>query len=236
MDPLSTSLNQRGTRDPLTTVLLACGAIAAPLFVLAFLVLRRDRVHYDPLRHPVSSLAIGEYGWLQQANFLITGGLLLAFAFGLRRVLQPRGGAGWGPVLIGLVAIGLLGAGVFISDPLNGYPPGTPARPMPRSLHGALHDRFSALVFVGLPAACFVFARRFAGWGDRWWAQYSALTGAAFVVSFVLTSLGFGQIGAFVAVAGVLQRVTLVIGWTWLAVLAVSLLRSAAPERRAPPT
>lgn len=56
-----------------TRALLACGAIACPLFILAFLAEGATRPGYDPLRHPISSLAIGELGWMQAANFLVPG-------------------------------------------------------------------------------------------------------------------------------------------------------------------
>jgi len=46
-----------------TKTLLACGAIAGPLVVVAFVVEGATRAHYDPLRHPVSSLALGDSGW-----------------------------------------------------------------------------------------------------------------------------------------------------------------------------
>lgn len=99
----------------LERALLACGAIGAPLFVAVFLVEGARRSDYGPPRHPVSSLAVGEYGWVQIANFLITGALMLAFALGLRLALRRYGGGPGQPVLIGLFAVGLIGAG-FRSD------------------------------------------------------------------------------------------------------------------------
>jgi hypothetical protein len=113
------------TTDLNTRTFLTCGAIAGPLFTVAWIVGGATRANYDPLRHPISSLSIGELGWTQTANFLVTELLTLAFAFGLRRTLQPQGGSTWRPRLIGTVATGLLGAGFFVTDPLNGYPPGT---------------------------------------------------------------------------------------------------------------
>jgi hypothetical protein len=109
-----------------TKTLLACGAIAGPLFTLASILEGATRAHYHPLRHPVSSLELGDFGWTQRANFLVAGGLTLAFAIGLRRALRPLGGSTWGPLLVGAHAIGLLGAGIFVTDPVSGYPPGTP--------------------------------------------------------------------------------------------------------------
>jgi hypothetical protein len=42
-----------------TKALLACGAIACPLFVIVFLIEGAIRTDYDPLRYPISSLSIG---------------------------------------------------------------------------------------------------------------------------------------------------------------------------------
>jgi hypothetical protein len=73
--------------------------------------------------------------------------------------------------------------------------------------------------------ACFVFARRFAGWGKRGWAIYSAATGLVLVAGFGLASIAFSQVEQLVALGGLLQRVTITLGWTWLTLLAVHLLR-----------
>jgi len=101
-----------------TNTLLACGAISGPLFVVAFLTEGAIRANYNPLRHPVSSLALGDFGWLQVANLIVSGLLAVAFAIGLRRTLRPLGGSIWGPLLVGIWGIGLLGADVFITDPV----------------------------------------------------------------------------------------------------------------------
>ena len=209
-----------------TKALLVCGTIAGPLFTVAWVVEGATRAHYHPLRHPVSSLELGDLGWTQRASFLVAGGLTLAFAVGLRRALRPLGGSTWGPLLVGAHAIGLLGAGIFVTDPVSGYPPGTPGHLQAYgSAHAALHDLFSVGTFVGLPLASLVFARRFAGWGQRGWALYSAATGLVFVAGFVLTSVAFNQVEPLVRFGGLLQRATVTLGWTWLTLLAVHLLR-----------
>jgi len=209
-----------------TKTLLACGVVAGPLFVVVFLVEGATRAHYDPLRHPISSLALGDSGWTQRTNFLVTGLLMLAFAIGLRRALRPLGGPTWGPLLVGACAIGLLGAGIFVADPMNGYPPGTPDKRLHYSTHGVLHDLFSAPVFLGLPVACFVFSRWFAARGKRGWTTYSAVTGVVFLGAFILSSAGFGQTEGLVDVAGLFQCVALIVGFGWMSLLAVRFLRS----------
>ena len=55
-------MQQRTQGDVTTTALLVCGAIAGPLFVVAFLIEGATRADYNPLRHPVSSLALGDDG------------------------------------------------------------------------------------------------------------------------------------------------------------------------------
>ncbi|KAA9373687.1 DUF998 domain-containing protein [Microbispora cellulosiformans] len=117
-------------------LLLTCGLVAGPLFTAAYLTEGALRPHYRSLRHPVSSLAIGDRGWIQTVNFLVGGLLSLAFAVGLWRA----GPSHWGASLVGGWAIGLLCAGIFRTDPVSGYPPGTP-RPAPAQLPAGASPR-----------------------------------------------------------------------------------------------
>jgi len=190
--------------------LLYCGLLAGPIFVLTFLITGATRGDgYDPLRHPVSSLQLGDHGWTQTANFLVAGALTIAFAIGLWR--EARLGA----VLIGVWGVGLLGAGIFTTDPVSGYPLGTPAAIEYTTL-GALHDGFSLPGFLAIAVAPIVFAR---GQG-RAWAFYCGLTTLAFLIALVLASTGFSQVEPVVDLAGLFQRIAVVIAWTWLAALA----------------
>lgn len=213
-------------------MLLVCGAIAGPLFTILWFVQGLSRVNYDPMRHPISSLSIGEFGWIQVTSFVITGSLILAFWVELRRMLRQPSGSVWGPRLIGLLGIGLIGAGIFVTDPLNGYPPGTPLIPTERTTHGILHDLFGIPFFLGLPIACLVFARFFARQGEtrqgeRSWAWYSRLSGIGMFVVFFVARLG-GRIGSeeLIALFGLLQRITVTIGFAWLSLLAVYMLNA----------
>lgn len=200
--------------------LLTCGMIAGPLFVGTFTLEGARRAGYEPSRHPVSSLSLGDTGWTQKLNFLATGALTVAFAAGLRADRDR----GWLPRLVGLVGAGLVGAGVFDCDPIGGYPPGTPDLPAGRTVHGVLHDLASTPVFVALPVACAVSARRFAADGERALSIYSATSGVAFAGSFGMASRGFAGAGGS---GGRYQRAALITGFGWLGVLATVRLRSA---------
>jgi hypothetical protein len=219
-----------------TKALLACGAVGGPAFVIVFLIEGATRIDYSPLRQPVSSLSIGDSGWIQIANFITTGCLLLAFAMGLRRALRPSRDSTWGSLLVGFLAIGLIGAGVFIADPLNGYPPGTAVLPTERTVHGRLHDLFGLPVFLGLPIACLVFSRVFVRLGKRGWGIYSACSGFLMFVAFVLSGMGFSQNPSLVNVAGLFQRVSITVGWSWMTLLAVYLLRGRGSARSLGPS
>jgi hypothetical membrane protein len=211
-----------------TRTLFACGVIGGPLFVFVFLIEGATRAGYDPLRHPVSSLALGDWRWTQIANFVVAGLLTVAFAVGLRRAFRPPKGSTWGPLLVGVWAVGLLGAGIFVTEPVSGYPPGVTDRLSGYSWYGALHDLSSLTAFVALAAACFVFARRFAARGERGWAPYTVVTGVVFVGAFILSSAGFGRAEGLVELPGLLQRVAVIAGFGWLTLLAVRFLRSSS--------
>ncbi|MFC4590588.1 DUF998 domain-containing protein [Sphaerisporangium corydalis] len=207
-----------------TRRLLLCGAVAGPLFVVAFLVEGATRANYNPLRHPVSSLELGDSGWTQSANFIVVGLLTLAFAVGLWRALRPFGGSTLGPVLVGAHALGLVGAGLFITDPVSGYPLGTPDKILQATTHGTLHDLVSIPTFVGWPIACIVLAVHFLRWRKPGWAVYSAATALVFMGAFVLASMGFSQVAALVDLGGLFQRTAIIAGFTWITLLAVHLL------------
>ena len=61
-------------------------------------------------------------GWVQIANFVGSGLLMLGFAVGLRRVLRSSRGGTWEPLLIGLYGCGLIVAGLFVPVPGMGLP------------------------------------------------------------------------------------------------------------------
>lgn len=221
---MATSAKEIEEQSLLLRLLLACGLIGPLLFIIVFLIEGVTRADYNPLRYPVSSLSIGDLGWIQAANFLMVGLLLFAFALGLRRILRNSRGGTWGPLLIGLASIGLFGAGIFTTDPIFGYPSSAPLVLAQYTTHGHLHDTFSLLLFAGLPAVCFVFCRRFATLGERGWAVYSLLAGLAMLATFVLAAIGFDQNPSLVNFAGVFQRLSIIIGFTWIALLAFRLI------------
>jgi xanthine/uracil permease len=204
--------------------LLVAGLLAGPLFTAAYLTEGAFRGHgYSSLRHPVSSLALGPQGWAQIATFVVCGLLVVLFSVGLRRTLRLGPGALVVPLLVAVWGVSLVGAGIFLTDPVGGYP--TAASPL--TWHGRVHDLafslpgFAALALAMLTASV-AFARRRSGR----FARYSALSGVAFAVLFVLATTGFAGVDPWASTAGLWQRLSVSVGWLWLFLLAVNRRRA----------
>ena len=99
-----------------TARLLACGVVAGPLFLAVLMIQAFTREGFDLSRHPLSLLSLGDLGWIQIANFVVTGALFVACAIGMRRVLRPGRSGTWAPRLVGAFGVGLIVAGVFTTD------------------------------------------------------------------------------------------------------------------------
>ncbi|MGC4867471.1 DUF998 domain-containing protein [Micromonospora sp. DT53] len=173
------------SRRTTTRALLAGGVVAGPLFIVvaAAQVLTRDG--FDLSRQPLSLLALGDLGWIQITNFVLTGLLALAGAVGLRRALRGELGGTWGPALIAVHGVGLIIGGVLVSDPSMGWPAGAPeGAPATLSWHAVGHGVGAGLAFGSLPIACLVFARAWWRAGQRGWAAFSV--GSALAVVAIL--------------------------------------------------
>jgi hypothetical membrane protein len=201
-----------------TRALLAGGVAAGPMFIVVAGIQALTRPGFDIRRHAISMLSLGDLGWIQIANFVVTGVLTVACAVGMSRALGPGRGRTWGPRLIGAYGVGLAVAGVFRTDPALGFPPGSPAgMPAVMSWHAIVHSIAFFLLFASLIAACFVSARRFAALGLRRWAAYCAAVGVAAPALIVAGMIG--PIGA-----GVPFFAAGVVAFSWVAALAAGLM------------
>jgi hypothetical membrane protein len=205
--------------------LLVAGLVAGPLFTTGYLMEGAFRGHeYSALRHPVSSLALGPQGWQQIANFVVCGLLVVLFSIGLRRALRPGPAALALPLLVAVWGVGLVGAGVFVTDPVAGYP--TAATPV--TWHGRLHDlAFSLPGFAALTLAMLTASVAFARRRSTWFALYSALGAVAFAVLFAFAAMGFAGLDPWSPGAGLWQRLCVSVGWLWLALLAAQCRRAS---------
>ena len=218
-------------KSRLTEWLLLCGVIGPVLFWVVLLLESVTRPSFNMWQTQGSYLALTNQGWEQITNFIVFGLLSMLYAAGLRRTFSTGRASVWGPLLVGLFGLGMVGLGVFVTDPGDGYPPGTPLHTSPTTWHGVTHG-LTGLVTVNLvlTAMCFVFSRRFlADPRYRRWGTYAWLTGALIIAISVPGTVGlpFAYQSGFPVIDGLIQRITITMGWTWMALTAWMLWREA---------
>jgi hypothetical protein len=221
---------QPGRAVAATRLLLTAGIVAGPLYVAVGLLQTAIRPGFDIRRHELSLMSNGDLGWIQISNLVVTGLLSIACAAGIRRVLRDGPGGRWAPRLLVVYGLGLIAAGIFVADPMNGFPPGTPAGSAGSvSWHGLLHFVSGAIGFVGLISACFVLARHFAARRQRGWAAYSIATGVLFFAAFLGIAAGPHQPDAHLGFidatfVNLAFSVAVVLGWAWISAVAARLM------------
>jgi hypothetical protein len=163
-----------------THILLIGGIVAAPLFVALWAAQAFTREGFRPTFHPLSLLSLGDGGWVQIANFVITGILLIGAGVGLRRAQGRDRLSTWIAALVVAMGAGLVIAGVFVTDAGAGFPAGAPAGAPQMSWHGAVHEVGFVVTQLAFVVLAILLAVRFARSGQRGWMFASILAlGAA---------------------------------------------------------
>ena len=225
--PSGSPLVGRGDADrhaAVTRSLLGYGVLAGPVYVVSGLVQAVTRDGFDLTRHDLSLLANGPSGWVQVVTFVLCGLMTVAAGVGMGRSWRSLGGGRgtvWGPRLVAVYGVGLVGAGVFVADPMNGFPPGTPdGPPAGATVGGVGHVVAGGLGFLALVVACLVTATAWARRGRPGAAWFARLTGVMFLAGFAGVASGSSSpvvvLGFWVAV---------ILAWAWIAVTSVELYR-----------
>jgi|SRR5579862_6132240 len=203
-----------GRDGAVTRSLLRFGVLAGPLYLAVGLSQALLRDGFALARHSLSVLANGPGGWIQTANFVLTGLMVLAAAVGFGRLLGPKSRAlTW---FLGGYGVAMIVAAVFPTDPVDGFPPGTPlGNPTSISTSGLVHLIAGALAFTFLAASCFFAARAMWRRNLSSLALLSLLSGLAILLGF------FGGIVLPMGVLGIWFAV--VVGWAWLAFMSLRL-------------
>jgi len=152
----------------------------------------------DPAGAWPSGLALGPYGALLVASFVVSGLMLALFAAGLHAGATGGSGSPVGPALLFVAGIAMA---------LMGLRTDSIQRTGPRTMHGLVHDLAFVLFVCALLAAVFTLRRRFRahpGWRPH--ANYTlatgmiagsslALQGAAYYL-FIFTVLAWIEVSA----------------------------------------
>ena len=196
----------RGTDQPLggrVHSLVRAGAVAGmvagPLFLVASALQMPLYDEFDLTKHPFSVLSIGEHGWLQQVNFVVTGCLFMLSAPAFVHGLGGRAGR-WGGVLATLLGAGKIVAGIFVVDPSYGFPAGTPAGPAEQvSASSSAHGLGFAVSMIAWVALLFMAGHRLNSRGQRRLAWISrGVAVALLTVPPFLMATSFGSVVLYV--------------------------------------
>lgn len=189
------------------------GMIAPVLFVGAFTVEGLLRPGYDALSMYISALSLGPRGWIQIANFIGLGLLLLVFTNGVMQEFRQIKSARAGHYFLAILGFLFLLSGPFVMDPA-----GTP--PTQGTLHGLLHGIFGGLVFLLMPICMFLFLRPFREHPNlrsfRIWTLVIGIFDAIAVVFFSITSKAPSLQPILGNWFGLIQRTALVPFMIWV--------------------
>jgi hypothetical protein len=184
------------------------------LFFLVASAEGSQRSDYDWVAQPISALALGPRGWVQELNFALLAVSFLAFAAVSRAVFQRGPVSLVAPLLFVVMSVGVVIAGIFPMDAPFAEP----------TLAGKLHDLGGFLVFPSIPVVVLLLSRRFRDdLGFRPYFKYTFLTGALCLTLLVFFLLFVGPPTAPPRAAseyrGLVQRTLLLPFFTWIAVV-----------------
>ncbi|MDA2811346.1 DUF998 domain-containing protein [Nocardiopsis sp. RSe5-2] len=209
-----------------TRSLLGWGVVAGAFYLAVGITLGLTSTGFDFGRHALSLLMIGESGWVQTANLILSGLMVLAAAAGVWRATAhgPRRAPAVS-LLVGVYGLSLIGSGLFPPDPAAGYPQGAAEGTV--SASGLLHLAFGGVGFLSLAVAAFLAAAWFARRGASGLRLLSLGCGTVVALGFI------GGAALSTGTAGVVSLwAAVVAGWVWLAAVSAALYRTVPhPDR-----
>jgi hypothetical protein len=199
-----------------TRSLLGWGVVAGIFYLVVGVANGLLREGFSFTEHALSLLMLGEYGWIQTLNLIVSGLMVVAASLGAYRVMKPKRAAG---TLVGIYGLALVGSGIFPPDPVEGFPDS--GSTVEATLSGVLHLAFGGVGFLALGFAALAVAKWHSRHGDRGPAIRSRLAGAVVIAGFL------GGVALATSTAGVvLLWFAVVTGWAWLAATSLRLYRT----------
>jgi len=193
-----------------TRSLLGWGVVAGIFYLMVGVTQGLLRDGFSFAEHPLSLLMLGDFGWVQQTNLILTGLMVTAAAVGLQRAMKPNKRATRTGIALGIYGLALIGAGIFAPDPVDGFP--EPSSTAEATTNGVVHLAFGGVGFIALAVAAFFIS----GWYRE--RNETASAGRARWAGLVIL-IGFlgGAALATDTVGVILLWIAVLTGWVWLA-------------------
>ena len=208
----STMMESQG-RSRMTMVLALLTIVGIAVYLLNLAALHFLRPDVNPMLDPVSTYAVGPYGFLYTAADIGSGMAALALTLGLYLSVAPPGRSYVGLFLLGLYGVSVLLAGIFPID-VGGE----------ATTFGIIHNIFGNISFFGFPIGVILLSLGM-GKDERWRSfRRPALAVSLVVVLMVILTIVGSNIGIGY---GVTQRIFNVTALAWMLLVALH-LRSLA--------
>lgn len=186
--------------------LTLAGALGPVLYIVVFTLAGFLRPGYSPIQQAVSDLGVGSNAWLLNADCIVFGVLLVAFAVGFSTQMRPvlrKGLRVTCLVLLILSGLGAINAGIFTEAPAT------------VTLHWTLGFQLAVLPPVIVCAIVGWQWRRLSGW--QAYGRYSLFvaggTTVFILLSFVFFSPSLPMSG--VHIGGLVERILALLVFTW---------------------
>jgi Protein of unknown function (DUF998) len=206
--------------------------IGSAIFVAVFALQDILCPGFNWLSTAVSEHALGSYGWIQIANFIVVGLLFLAFARGVAEEFREGTDSKLGPLFLTILGFCILLSGPFVADPAP-----VAMFSSQSTWHGMAHGVLGAIGFTLMPLSCFVFYRRFRR--KQVWQAFAGWTLATcIIIVLAIALLKVAQLGVMGGLLGLFQRIVLVayFGWTFAFAMNLRLTKACRPSARRPAT
>lgn len=188
-----------------TKLLLGLGVLAGPLNLVVVLSQAFTRDGFDVRKHAGSMLTLGDYGWIQSTNFVLTGILVILGAVGLKRQLGKKPA-----ILLSIFGAGTAAGGIFLPDPALGFPTGVQETDT-ITWHATAHFAAGGIGFLAFITCCILVGNHFRRTANTNWAAASYATGAAFLAAFA--GIASGSAGETTTLG---FWAAIVVAWVWL--------------------
>jgi hypothetical membrane protein len=199
-----------------SAVVLGVATVVALYLLLHFL-----RPDYNALRRFLSEYAVGRFGILMTANFLLQALVSLALAIGLFLDVRHSGPLLAGCVFLTMAAVTLTVLGVFPADLSD--PAGGPPRVLTRA--GAVHQFTGTISFLSRIVAFLLLSRAYK-LDNRW--QSFASTARRVAVAFLMMFFAF-ILMVRVDLGGLAQRPAVAVGLFWMLLSGLHLRGASRP-------
>lgn len=214
--------------------------VGSVLYVAVFTAKGWLQPDYNSVSMFISQLALGQWGWVQNANFIFFGSSVLLFALGAAIEFGSTRTARSGVTMLALIGVSMVGSGFFVIDPIvdpaSAVVKAVAFAPRDMSFQSKFHYALGTMTFLLAPASCLCFlisnpfsvdpARR-----TFWW--WTLALGLLMFASMILLKIAVlpPVSNPLFPWRGVLQRVMVIPFLIWLFIFGLMMLRRGLAQR-----